>query len=75
MDWKLCTAGWAIVKSGFPDSPPAAHHFDEVVDYRLGAGILGVFALGIVAVARKLLIALWRYIEQDQLPAGALLKA
>ena len=31
--------------------------------------------IGIVAVARKLLIALWRYIEQDQLPAGALLKA
>ena len=31
--------------------------------------------IGIVAVARKLLIALWRYVETGQLPAGALLKA
>lgn len=30
--------------------------------------------IGIVAVARKLLIALWRYVETGQLPAGALLK-
>jgi transposase len=30
--------------------------------------------IGIVAVARKLLIALWRYVEQDQLPEGAILK-
>jgi transposase len=31
--------------------------------------------IGIVAVARKLLIALWRYLEQGTLPEGALLKA
>jgi len=30
--------------------------------------------VGIVAVARKLLIALWRYVEQDVLPEGAILK-
>ena len=30
--------------------------------------------IGIVAVARKLLIALWRYVEQGVLPAGAVLK-
>ena len=30
--------------------------------------------IGIVAVARKLLIALWRYLETSQVPAGALLK-
>ena len=30
--------------------------------------------VGIVAVARKLLVALWRYLETDQLPEGALLK-
>jgi transposase len=28
--------------------------------------------IGIVAVARKLLIALWKYLERDELPAGAL---
>jgi len=27
--------------------------------------------IGIVALARKLLIALWRYLERDELPAGA----
>ena len=30
---------------------------------------------GIVALARKLLVALWKYVERDELPAGALLKA
>ena len=27
--------------------------------------------MGIVALARKLLIALWRYVEQGELPEGA----
>ena len=31
--------------------------------------------IGIVALARKLLIALWRYLEQGVVPEGALLKA
>lgn len=31
--------------------------------------------IGIVALARKLLIALWRYLETDRLPEGAQLKA
>ena len=31
--------------------------------------------MGIVALARKLLIALWRYLETDTVPAGARLKA
>jgi len=31
--------------------------------------------IGIVAVARKLLIALWRYVETNTLPEGAQLKA
>jgi transposase len=30
---------------------------------------------GIVALARKLLVALWKYVEQDLVPEGALLKA
>jgi transposase len=30
---------------------------------------------GIVALARKLLVALWKYVEQDVLPEGALLRA
>jgi transposase len=31
--------------------------------------------IGIVAVARKLLVALWRYVDYDVLPDGALVKA
>jgi transposase len=30
--------------------------------------------IGIVALARKLLVALWRYIENGEIPAGAVLK-
>ena len=30
--------------------------------------------IGILALARKLLVALWKYLEKDELPAGALLK-
>lgn len=30
--------------------------------------------IGIVAVARKLLVALWKYLERGEMPAGALLK-
>ena len=31
--------------------------------------------VGITALARKLLIALWRWVEFDEVPEGALLKA
>jgi transposase len=31
--------------------------------------------IGIVALARKLLIALWRYVEEGTLPEGAQLKS
>jgi transposase len=30
--------------------------------------------IGIVALARKLLIALWKYLEQNIMPEGAILK-
>jgi transposase len=31
--------------------------------------------IGIVALARRVIIALWRYVETGVVPAGALLKA
>jgi len=40
---------------------------------RFGYGSKRMRRVGIVALARKLLIALWKYIEQDELPAGAVL--
>jgi len=41
---------------------------------RLGHGGPRLRRIGIVALARKLLIALWRYLETGALPDGAQLK-
>jgi transposase len=41
---------------------------------RVGAGGSRMRRIGIVALARKLLIALWRYSEQGIVPAGAVLR-
>jgi len=38
---------------------------------RFAQGSSRVRCIGIVALARKLLIALWRYLENGVLPAGA----
>ena len=40
---------------------------------RFGGGGKRMRRIGIVAVARKLLIALWRYVEFDEIPAGAVM--
>lgn len=44
-------------------------------EQRWGAGTSRQRRVGIVAVGRKLLIALWRYLDQEALPDGARLKA
>ena len=41
---------------------------------RFGAGSTRLRKLGIVALARKLLIALWRFVKTGGLPEGAVLK-
>ncbi len=41
---------------------------------RFGGGNKRARKVGIVALARKLLIALWRYLEHGELPAGAVEK-
>jgi transposase len=38
---------------------------------RFGGGTGRMRRVGIVALARKLLVALWRYGAQDQMPEGA----
>jgi len=42
---------------------------------RFGHGSKRLRKIGIVALARKLLIALWRYLETGEVPAGAVLSA
>ncbi len=42
---------------------------------RFGNGSRRVRKIGIVALARKLLVALWRYLETGEIPEGAELKA
>lgn len=41
---------------------------------RFGAGSTRLHKIGIVALAHKLLIALWHYLESGELPEGAVLK-
>jgi transposase len=41
---------------------------------RFGDAGPGARKKGIVAMARKLMIALWKYVQHDELPEGALLK-
>ena len=41
---------------------------------RFGHGNKRLPKIGIVALARKVLIALWRYLETGEIPAGAHLK-
>ena len=42
---------------------------------RVGAGKGQIRRIAIVALARKLLVALWRYVTQGVVPEGAVLKA
>jgi len=51
---------------------PITHWF---IDRYVRGGTSRSKRKGIVAVARKLLVALWKYVEQDIMPEGAILKA
>jgi transposase len=42
---------------------------------RFGHGSKRMRKIGIVALARKLLVALWHYLETGEIPAGAQMKA
>jgi transposase len=53
-----------------PDSELAKWYME-----RFGHGTGRMKRVGIVALARKLLVALWKYVEHDELPAGAIISA
>lgn len=48
--------------------------FTQWYQRRFGGGSTRMRRIGIVALARKLLIALWRYVEAGVLPDGAIVK-
>jgi transposase len=50
-------------------------HLSQWFDQRFAHGGKRMRRIGIVALARKLLIALWRYVEHGEIPKGAVLKA
>jgi transposase len=66
--WMTTELAWSWVRFQ-PDSALSCW-FRE----RFGGGGKRLRRIGIVAVARKLLIALWRFLETGVLPAGAVLK-
>jgi hypothetical protein len=54
--------------------PSKAAEISQWYQERFGGGGSRPRRIGIVALARKLLIALWRWCEQDLLPEGAQLR-
>jgi transposase len=53
---------------------PPASALSQWYERRFGVGSARLRKLGIVALARKLLIALWRFVKTGVLPEGAVLK-
>jgi transposase len=66
--WILIEAAWSWLKYQ-PDS-----ELSRWYQKRFGSGSARQRKVGIVALARKLLCALWKYVDQDLLPEGARVK-
>jgi transposase len=67
--WMTTELAWSWLR--FQPDSALSRWFRE----RFGSGGKRLRRIGIVAVARKLLIALWRFLETGVLPEGAVLKA
>jgi transposase len=66
--WMTTELAWSWLRFQ-PDSALSSWFWQ-----RFGSGGKRLRRIGIVAVARKLLIALWRFLETGVIPAGAVLK-
>jgi transposase len=66
--WLLVELSWRWLRLQ-PDSE-LTHWFER----RFAAGGKRMRRIGIVALARRLAVALWRYVQDGQIPAGATLK-
>jgi transposase len=63
--WVMIELAWGWLRYQ-PES--ALSRWDE---RRFGSGNARARKVGIVALARKLLVALWKYLEKDEMPEGA----
>jgi transposase len=63
--WIMAELAWSWVRFQ-PDSPLSRWYYR-----RFGSGTSRMKRTGIVALARKLLIALWRYVDQGEIPEAA----
>jgi transposase len=66
--WMTTELAWSWLR--YQPESALSSWFEE----RYGSGGKRLRRIGIVAVARKLLIALWRFLETGALPEGAMLK-
>lgn len=66
--WIMVQLAWTWIRRQ-PDSPLTAWYRE-----RFGRGSRRTRRIGIVALARRLLVDLWRYVKFDQLPEGVTLK-
>jgi transposase len=66
--WMMIELSWMWLRYQ-PDSA-----LSEWFTRRFGSGNSRMRKVGIVALARKLLIALWKYLQSDELPVGAEVK-
>ena len=69
MRWMMVQLAWCWLQYQ-PDSMLSQWYVR-----RFGAGNARQRRIGIVALARKLLVALWQYLETGALPEGAALKS
>jgi transposase len=67
--WMMIELAWLWLR--YQPNSELSRWFRE----RFGAGNGRARKTGIVAVARKLLVALWKYLETEEMPAGAELRA
>jgi transposase len=63
--WMMIELAWGWLRYQ-PDS-----ELSRWYERRFGAGNTRLRKVGIVALARKLLVALWKYVETGEVPAGA----
>jgi transposase len=66
-------AGWVMILRNDMRFQPKSE-LSQWYARRFGAGSTRIRKIGIVALARKLLIALWRFLETGVIPEGAELK-